>query len=170
MHVLVPPGTKPIHAGKNSEGINFCVNACGACIRTRANTGKYFGGIIFRILAKFLREFISVRIHVAPVLAPARIQEQISGEIFMYWFRASLYSSSGLLHSHIYVLNPAQWLLDRDDLQWCIIAVDRWIHKSAVFLCGDCSQPQHQRTIVDLAWFLENRRFFAGTGAFLLGS
>ena len=36
------PGTKPIHAGKNSWGINFFANTCGACIRTRANTGKYF--------------------------------------------------------------------------------------------------------------------------------
>ena len=55
----------------------FCANACGACIRTRANTGKYSRGIIiFRILAKFLREFISVRIHVAPEFAPARIQEK----------------------------------------------------------------------------------------------
>ena len=37
----IPPGTKPIHAGKYSRGINFCTNTCGACIRTRANTGKY---------------------------------------------------------------------------------------------------------------------------------
>ena len=38
----LPPGTKPIHAGKNLRGINFCANACGACICFRANTGKYF--------------------------------------------------------------------------------------------------------------------------------
>ena len=38
----VPPGTKPIHAGNNYWGIHFCANTCGACIRTRANTGKYF--------------------------------------------------------------------------------------------------------------------------------
>ena len=84
----LPPGTKPIHAGKTSWGINFCANTCGVCIGTRANTGKYFWGIIFRILAKFLREFIRVRIHVAPVFAPVRIQENIPGELFMYWFRA----------------------------------------------------------------------------------
>ena len=36
------PGTKPIHAGKNSWGINFFANTCGACICTRVNTGKYF--------------------------------------------------------------------------------------------------------------------------------
>ena len=36
----LPPGTKPIHAGKNSWGINFSANTCGACIRTCANTGK----------------------------------------------------------------------------------------------------------------------------------
>ena len=43
------------------------------------------------ILAKFLREFIRVRIHVAPVFAPVRIQEKIPGELFMYWFRARGY-------------------------------------------------------------------------------
>ena len=47
---------------------------------------------MFRILAKFLREFISVRIHVAPVFAPARMQEKIPGELFMYWFRARGYA------------------------------------------------------------------------------
>ena len=31
---------------------------------------------------------ISGRIHVAPVFAPARIQDNIPGELFMYWFRA----------------------------------------------------------------------------------
>ena len=36
----VTPGTKPIHAGEKSWGINFCTNACGACIRTCANTGN----------------------------------------------------------------------------------------------------------------------------------
>ena len=39
---------------------------------------------MFRILAKFLRDFISVRIHVALVFAPARIQEKIPGELFMF--------------------------------------------------------------------------------------
>ena len=29
--------------------------------------------------------------HVAPVFAPARIQENIPGELFMYWFRARGY-------------------------------------------------------------------------------
>ena len=38
----VLPSTKAIHAGNKSWGINFCANTCGACIRTRANTGKYF--------------------------------------------------------------------------------------------------------------------------------
>ena len=87
----IPPGTKPIHAGKNSWGINFFANACGACIRNRANTGKYCWGVIFCILAKFLREIISGRIHVAPVFAPARTQENIPGELFMYWFCARGY-------------------------------------------------------------------------------
>ena len=113
------PGTKPIHAGKNSWGINFCVNACGACIRARANTGKYFWGIISEICIRtfsnmyshpcplclygysgcihaslipihenILGKLISVRIHAAHVFAPGRIQENIPGELFMYWFRA----------------------------------------------------------------------------------
>ena len=42
---------------------------------------------IIRILAKFLRDFIFVRIHVAPVFAPKSIQEKIPGELFMYRFR-----------------------------------------------------------------------------------
>ena len=88
---LVPRHKTPIHAGKISWGINVCANTCGACIRTRANTEKYFRGIIFRILAKFLRELISGRIHVAPVFAPARIQEKHPGELFMYWFHARGY-------------------------------------------------------------------------------
>ena len=31
---------------------------------------------------------MSVQIHAAPVFAPARIQENTPGELFMYWFRA----------------------------------------------------------------------------------
>ena len=30
----IPPGTKPIHAGKHSWRINFYPNTCGACIHT----------------------------------------------------------------------------------------------------------------------------------------
>ena len=84
----IPPGTKPIHAGKKSWGINSCANTCGACIRTRANTGKYFRGGISRVFCQILRGVHSVRIHAAPVFAPARIQENIPGELFMYWFSA----------------------------------------------------------------------------------
>ena len=36
-------------------------------------------------------DFISVQIHLAPVFAPARIQEKIPGEFFLYWFRARGY-------------------------------------------------------------------------------
>ena len=75
----LPPGTKPIHAGKNSWGINFRANTCGACIQENV------------IEEAFLRDFISVQIHVAPVFAPARIQEISPGELFMYWFRARGY-------------------------------------------------------------------------------
>ena len=63
----LPPGTKPIHAWKKSWGIHFCANACGACIRTRANTEKYFWGAIFLIFPIFGGEFKSVQIHAAPV-------------------------------------------------------------------------------------------------------
>ena len=66
----------PKYMQENSWGIHVCANACGACIRTRANAGKYFRGIISCMLAKFWREFIFVRIHVAPVFAPVRIQEK----------------------------------------------------------------------------------------------
>ena len=45
-----PRGTKPIHAGKISWGINICANTCGACIRTPANTGKYFEEVFPSIL------------------------------------------------------------------------------------------------------------------------
>ena len=34
-------------------------------------------------------ELISVQIHAAHVFTPGRIQENIPGELFMYWFRAS---------------------------------------------------------------------------------
>ena len=47
-----PPGTKPVHAGKKSWGINFCANTCGACIRTRANTGKYSWQIIYVLVLR----------------------------------------------------------------------------------------------------------------------
>ena len=40
---------------KKPWGINFCANTCGACIRTRANTGKYIWGGISRALCQILR-------------------------------------------------------------------------------------------------------------------
>ena len=63
----VPPGTKPIHAGKNSWGINFCANTCGACIRMSANTGNYFWGIIFEICIRTLAPALCIDI--VPVFA-----------------------------------------------------------------------------------------------------
>ena len=39
-------------------------------------------------------ELISVQIHAAHVFTPGRIQENIPGELFMYWFRARGYSLS----------------------------------------------------------------------------
>ena len=43
-----PPGTKLIHAGNTSRGINFCTSTCGACIRTRANTGNIFDELFLK--------------------------------------------------------------------------------------------------------------------------
>ena len=83
---VIPLGTTPIK--KKSWGIHFSANTCGACICTRANTGKYFRGVMFCTLAKFLREIMLGRIHVVPVFAPARIQENTPGELSMYWFCA----------------------------------------------------------------------------------
>ena len=41
-----------------------------------------------RKIAKFWRDFIPVRIHVAPVFTPTRTQEKSPGELFLFWFRA----------------------------------------------------------------------------------
>ena len=87
----IPPRHKTNTCRKKFSGNYFSREYMRACTRTRANTGKYFWGVIFCILAKFLREIISGRIHVAPVFAPARIQENTPGELFMYWFRARGY-------------------------------------------------------------------------------
>ena len=72
-------GSTPRHKTNTcrTKFLDVYANACGACIRTRPNTGKYLRGIIVRMLAKFLREFISVWIHVAPVFAPVLIQEKV---------------------------------------------------------------------------------------------
>ena len=51
-------------------GVNCCVNTCRACICTRANTGNCFQINYFHKLAKFLGEFISVRVRAAAVFAP----------------------------------------------------------------------------------------------------
>ena len=50
------------------------------------------------MLAKFLKELISARIHVAPVFAPMRIQENTPGELFMHWFRARGYQGEPRKH------------------------------------------------------------------------
>ena len=62
----------------------FARTHAGACARTRVNTGKYVLGTVFKMFAKFLGEFNSLRIHAAPVFAPARIQETIPGKLCMY--------------------------------------------------------------------------------------
>ena len=97
----LPPGTKPIHAGKKFlENYFFARIHAGPVFALTWIQENLFWGIICRTLAKFLREFISVQIHVAPVFAPAQIQENIPGELFMYWFRARGYK------------RPQKWLFD----------------------------------------------------------
>ena len=68
-----PPGTKLIYAGK-SWGINFGANTCGGLYFSHSREYRIFG--ILRISAKFLREFISVWVHVAQVFTPARVQQK----------------------------------------------------------------------------------------------
>ena len=43
-----------------------------------------------KYFAKFLGEFLSVRVHAAPVFTPARTQENTPGELFMYCLKAVL--------------------------------------------------------------------------------
>ena len=39
------------HISQILEGIHFGANTCRACIHTRANTGKYFWGIIYVLVS-----------------------------------------------------------------------------------------------------------------------
>ena len=50
-HCEVNPRHKTNTCRKNSWGVHFSANTCGACIRTHANTGNIFPGVIFCILA-----------------------------------------------------------------------------------------------------------------------
>ena len=54
-----------------------------ALARIQENT---FEELFFRMLAKFLGEFMSVRIHAAPVFASARIQARIPGDYLCIGF------------------------------------------------------------------------------------
>ena len=51
-------------------------------MRFRANTGNISEGSFSACSPNSLREFISVRMHVAPVFAPARTQKNYPGEFF----------------------------------------------------------------------------------------
>ena len=58
--------------------MNFArIHAVPVCIRIGANTGNIVEQIFSNYVAKFFREFISVRIHADPVFAPARIQAKL---------------------------------------------------------------------------------------------
>ena len=50
--------------------------------------------------AKFLGEFMLVRIHAAPGVAPARIQDNIFEELYMYWFCGDFAEGLGLGNTH----------------------------------------------------------------------
>ena len=78
--------TKPIHAGKNILGNSFLREYMRGLYRHSREYRK----IIWRDHFPHISE---MRIHVAPVFAPARIQEKIPVfALFMYWFRARGYS------------------------------------------------------------------------------
>ena len=66
-------------------GVNFCAGPVFALARTQENI---IDELLSEYFAKFLGEFISVRIHAALVFAPPRLQEKNPGELFMHWFRA----------------------------------------------------------------------------------
>ena len=70
VQIRLPPPRHKTNTGRKTIG-EF------TCIRTRANAEKSLRGIVFRIFATFLGEFISVRIHAAPVFAPVRIWQII---------------------------------------------------------------------------------------------
>ena len=94
-HGLNPPLSteNPRNEGFSGSGVPiFGFHLVSRTPRPRGRGRPLFAEITFRILSKFLREFISVQIHVAPVFAPVRIQENIPGELFTYWFRGRGYS------------------------------------------------------------------------------
>ena len=97
--MVPPPGTKPIHAGNISGGINICANTCRACIRTRANTENTFEEIFSKHFAELLWEFIqNFWCQYIPRLYshPREYRKTFPGELFMYWFRARrIYPRSG---------------------------------------------------------------------------
>ena len=90
LRLRVPPGTKPIHAGKFLGELIFLCDYMRDLYSHSRECRKIFLRSHFLHISQFLREIISGRTHVAPAFAPARIQENISGELFMYWFRATL--------------------------------------------------------------------------------
>ena len=74
----IPPWHKTNTSRKQfSPGINVRANTCGACIRTCANTRKYYRGIIFEICA---RTFANMYSHLRPL---------------------PLYGYSGCVHTHL---------------------------------------------------------------------
>ena len=113
----VPPGTNPRHAGKVSWGINFLHEYMRGLYSHSREYRNIFLRNCFRNMYSHLRRYVfspspplsvwiqfhtplmpihknifgelfSVRIHAAHAFAPGRIQENIPGELFMYWFRA----------------------------------------------------------------------------------
>ena len=73
-------------SGQTSWGIILGANTCWACIRTSANTGIYFRGIIFRILAKFLGAFIQCKYSRACIRTCANTGQKVLANYLCVYF------------------------------------------------------------------------------------
>ena len=73
---------------------------------------------------------MSVQIHAAPVSAPVRIQENIPGELFMYWFRARGYFPWGFACTRTKILREISL-----HVPLCVSSVEKQqlrLHKEAL--------------------------------------
>ena len=69
---------------KNYWGIHLCANTCRACIRTRANTGKYFREMIFRMFCQILGGNSLRCEHMPRLHSHLRKYRKIVGKLFIY--------------------------------------------------------------------------------------
>ena len=66
---------------------------------------RYWGTLVW-----IFCQFLGVRIHAAPVIAPARIQEVIPGRLFMYWFCARWYMLVPVISGRARVTGQIPWM------------------------------------------------------------